>query len=161
MSEDSKPDEELQDPDLINLLGDLDEEKEDTGIVAIEPEEEPREESPEAISSLELARSIIEKFGDISQSIIKNFDEDRKELDEVIEYFKNEMDNLGTQAPRVYPETLASLMKTKSDATANVVRILDSTIKLVGVGKIVSQSESDNGFDEDELMKLLESSNDD
>ena len=49
---------------------------------------------------------------------------------------------------------------TKSEATANVVRLLDSTIKLVGVGKIVAQ-DSGSSVDEEELLRILEPELDD
>lgn len=83
-------------------------------------------------------REVLQDFSGLSKTIIGRFEEDRREIQEVLDFLKDKVYNSPDGKEGVgeeYVNALANTLRTKSDASSNAVRLLDSYSKLLSSGK--------------------------
>lgn len=106
-------------------------------------------------------REVLQDFSGLSKTIIGRFEEDRREIQEVLDFLKDKVYNSPDGKEGVgeeYVNALANTIRTKSDASSNAVRLLDSYSKLLSASKsALSGGGGSGGATKDmlELAKLL------
>jgi len=98
---------------------------------------------------------LLESFKETDSKILTHFDEDRKEIQDVITHLRSRV--FGDDKPqRVYVEMLVQALKIKSDTNANAIKLLDSKAKLLASGKPHFTGTQEEGtYNLSELEKLL------
>jgi len=98
--------------------------------VPTSPMEEPEDE-PQVDNDL---RVILDKFHGVTDKILHNFDCDRDEISDAIDRLRNMMVT-SNKPPGYVVESYVSALKTKTDANANIIKLLDAFAKIVASTK--------------------------
>ena len=93
---------------------------------------ETTEEPPEQIDND--LRVILDKFHGVTDKILHNFDCDRDEISDAIDRFRN-MVMTSKKPPGYVVEAYVSALKTKTDANANIIKLLDAFAKIMASTK--------------------------
>lgn len=161
---DQKPDAPIPavDVELVDLLDELEGEKEPKAEVATVPEPAPAAIIPVAqvVSEPEAAqaeandvREILTNFRDIRNEIFKNYKKDRDQVEEAIQLFlKNVKSNVVTQT---VVEGYVKALGIKAEINANAIGLLDSQARLLSAGKGGALFVQQLGLDPKELTKIL------
>ena len=136
-----------QDDELTALLNDLDD-TEDVEVPLLEPTKpikpiksikpvekptEPElhvvehEDDPEPPSGIKIDLNNL--YSDSLQELLTNYRKDRGDIDKLINHLWERLNN--NEPSRVFFETLAISLRTKSEANANLVKLLDSVSKRI------------------------------
>ena len=111
---------------------------------------------PEA--QMDMRAEIINKFRNISETILDRYSEDRSQIDKACKYFSDLV--ASTNTPKTaWLEQWVSALRAKADTNASAVKVLDSITKLFSAGKgtnIFIQNNSVNEDADEELRKLLD-----
>jgi len=97
-----------------------------TPAEVVETEDEP----PQMDNDL---RVILDKFHGVTDKILHNFDCDRDEISDAIDRIRNMI--TGKKPPGYVIEAYVSALKTKTDANANIIKLLDAFAKIMASTK--------------------------
>lgn len=98
-------------------------------------------------------KSLVDRFKDVADDILKNFLEDRHEIEGTINELRNHF--MQSTKPKAFiVEGLVSALRTKADTNANAIKILDTYAKLISATKNMEIGQ--NTFVNLDLSKLLE-----
>lgn len=95
---------------------------------------DPIEVSKEVDENSEYVREVLTDFKKVSKSIIGRFQEDKDEIQEVIDYLKDKVYN-SSEVEESHVIALTNTLRTKADASTNAVKLLDAYSKLLSAGK--------------------------
>jgi hypothetical protein len=158
-----KPKEETAlavDPELVNLLEDLEKEPKAESVTVPEPapaavvpvaqvQVEPEVVQAEAND----VREILTNFRDIRNEIFKNYKNDRAQVEEAIQLF---LKSVGTGVvTQAVIEGYVKALGIKADINANAIGLLDSQARLLSAGKGGALFIQQLGLDPKELTKIL------
>lgn len=65
-------------------------------------------------------------FESTVQKLIENYDDDREELTKNIKLMSKEIGKTGGKAVRIYYETLANLLRTRSESNATLIKLIEN-----------------------------------
>lgn len=96
---------------------------------------------------------LIKEFRSVKKEVISAFRSDRDDIDKYIRRFSNRIKD-PDKAKQVYVEGITSLLATKANTGANIIRVLDSITKVVSATKNHKGFEA-GGSDNANLSELL------
>lgn len=167
MSDELKPEQKPEeaipqdDQELKDLLNSLQNEPMEPDLVEPEPMPDPQQLTPVAAQEVQPTteqqqqiNSFARKFTDVANGILDNFKEDRDQIDDTIKYLENIVHNGSGQ--RVHVEMLVASQRTKAEATASAVKLLDSYAKFLAATKGTSIFVQNNNTSiQDDLKQIL------
>lgn len=106
----------------------------------------------------EYVRELLSNFKSVSKTIFNRFEEDREEIQDVLDYLKDKVYN-DNDATEAHVTALSNTLRTKADSSTNAVKLLDAYSKLLAAGKNSfggSNKSSSPAKDAIELMKFLQ-----
>lgn len=117
----------VEEPELVPAVI---EQKEPPPSELIQEEEEGKEQAG--------VRQLVMKFAGVVDEVLENNTENRKQLQEAIEYLDTQIKEAresGAKLSPVFVEQWAKLMIAKAEINTNTSKVLDSVAKLVAAGK--------------------------
>jgi ABC-type transporter Mla subunit MlaD len=81
----------------------------------------------------DILHKFINKFNDVASKVLDNYDADRGQLEETIQFLDDVVKS--GSANKVYVEMLVAALRTKTDTNTNAVKLLDAIAKIVSASK--------------------------
>lgn len=146
--------ESFDDKELFDILDKLDdEEMENKPIPKPKPKPKPKPELkvdsviPGSASdtkdepNVELSSLLMKSFGAFHSQIWSKLNDDRNQVNEYINYFR---DRLDVEVKQCYVEALVALLNTKATTSMNATKILDSLAKMTAAVKNIKVEANDS-----------------
>jgi hypothetical protein len=101
-------------------------------------------------------QDLISRYTKITDEILRNYERDRDQAQEVLDHFLNTL-STGGKIPRIYVEKIAEVLKSKNDIAQTPIKMLDTITRFVSASKGNDALNQMNvSFDTQHLAKLLE-----
>ena len=103
----------------------------------------------------------LDKLNEVTDKIIRNYDEDRKQLEELIYSIRDRISSLeaeGEKVPRILWESLTKLIEIKTLAGSGAVKAIEANAKIISAIKQAvraAEKQSDSETIDQELIEVL------
>ncbi|MBD3407226.1 MAG: hypothetical protein GF411_13990 [Candidatus Lokiarchaeota archaeon] len=122
---DDTHDEDIVEPDDIGTSDIVPTEDADTEVDAINADISDGNNTPED----DIDNDLNNKFNEMVNEVHQNYKQDRENISDFIEFLKHKIENDEGMPVRVYYESLSSCLRTKSESSATMIKLLDNINK--------------------------------
>lgn len=142
------------DQELDKLLSDVAADAKPVESEATLPAPLPTNLLPQDQKAENVLKNFIEKFNNVANKVLDNYDSDRNQLEDTIKFLDDVVRSGSSN--RVYVEMLVATLRTKTDANTNAVKLLDSIAKMVSASKNTSLTNEESAESvQDDLKDIL------
>lgn len=113
-------------------------------------------EQQEANDLADKYTGVIKKFGQVADQILNTYQQDRAQIQEAIDHYKDVV-TTGGKVPRAYVEGWTQALQTLANTNSSAVKVLDSFAKFMAAGKNSEVFNKVNvNFNTADLLALLD-----